>query len=141
MNQHMLSEEQVSSYVDALIRLGVLHRVAGQEGDDEVIRFRVKSKRVIGRLLGGEFGEPPGGVEIVPWFSCMLVKVLLEERDIAVSKEEFTGMAAVIMGFMTEPDILRRLQSGEGRLVVSRAPAKRGGTGRSAASVKDRQTS
>ena len=122
----MLSEEQVSSYVDALIRLGVLHKVPGRPGDDEVIRFKVQSKRIIGRILEGEFGEPPGGAETVPWFSCMLVKVLLEERDVAVSKEEFTGMAAVIMGFMTEPDVSRRLQSDDGRLVISRAPAKRG---------------
>jgi hypothetical protein len=121
----MLSEEQVSSYVDALIRLGVLHKVPGRDGDDEVIRFRVQSKRV-GRILEGEFGEPPDGPEAVPWFSCMLVKMLLEEKDIAVSKEEFTGLAAVIMGFMTEPDVSRKLQSGDGRIVVSRAPAKKG---------------
>ena len=136
----MLSEEQVSSYVDALIGLGVLHRVEGQEGDDEVIRFKVKSKRVIGRILQGEFGEPPGGDEVVPWFSCLLVKVLLEERDITVSKEEFTGMAAVIMGFMTEPEVSRRLQSSERRLVISRAPAKRAGSGRTAQTVKERRT-
>jgi hypothetical protein len=123
----MLSEEQVSSYVDALIGLGVLHKVPGQDGDDEVIRFRVQSKRIIGRILGGEFGEPPGGAGAVPWFSCMLVKVLLEERDIAVSKEEFTGMAAVIMGFMTEPGVSRRLQSDDGSLVINRAPPKKGG--------------
>jgi len=122
----MLSEKEVSSYVDALIRLGVLHRVPGQEGDDEVIRFRVQSKRVVGRILDGEFGEPPEGADVVPWFSCMLVKMLLAERDIAVSKEEFTGMAAVIMGFMTEPDLSGRLQSDDARMVVSRPPGKRG---------------
>jgi hypothetical protein len=117
----MLNEEQVSSYVDALIGLGVLHKVRGQDGDDEVIRFKVKSKRIIGRILEGEFGEPPGGAEAVPWFSCMLVKVLLEERDIAVSKEEFTGMAAVIMGFMTEPDV-PRFGEDENELVAPRRP-------------------
>jgi hypothetical protein len=122
----MLSEEQVSSYVSALIRLGVLHKVPGQDGDDEVIRFRVQSKRILGRILEGEFGEPPEGPEAVPWFSCMLVKMLLEERDIAVSKEEFTGMAAVIMGFLTEPEVSRKLQPSDGRLVISRAPAKKG---------------
>jgi hypothetical protein len=124
----MLTEEQVSSYVNALIRLGVLHKVPGQDGDDEVIRFRVQSKRILGRILEGEFGEPPEGPEAVPWFSCMLVKMLLEERDIAVSKEEFTGMAAVIMGFMTEPAVSQKLQSSDGRLVISRAPAKKEGT-------------
>ena len=122
----MLSEEEVSSYVDALIRLGVLHKVPGQDGDDEVIRFRVQSKRVVGRILDGEFGKPPEGADVVPWFSCMLVKMLLEERHIAVSKEEFTGMAAVVMGFMTEPDLSGRLHSDDARMVVSRATAKKG---------------
>jgi hypothetical protein len=122
----MLSEEEVSSYVDALIRLGVLHKVPGQDGDDEVIRFRVQSKKVVGRILEGEFGEPPEGADVVPWFSCMLVKMLLAERDIAVSKEEFTGMAAVIMGFMTESDLSERLHSDEARMVVSRPPGKKG---------------
>jgi hypothetical protein len=122
----MLSEAEVSSYIDALIGLGVLHKVRGNDGDDEVIRFKVQSKKVIGRLLEGEFGEPPEGAEAVPWFSCLLVKMLLEERDLIVSKEEFTGMAAVIMGFMTEPDVSRRLQSDDRRLVISRARGKRG---------------
>jgi hypothetical protein len=122
----MLSEEEVSSYVDALIRLGVLHKVPGQAGDDEVIRFRVQSKKVVGRILDGEFGEPPEGADVVPWFSCMLVKMLLAERDIVVSKEEFTGMAAVIMGFMTEPEVSGRLRSDDARMVVNRPPGKKG---------------
>jgi hypothetical protein len=121
-----LSEEQVSSSIDALIRLGVLHIVPNQDGGDEMIRFKVRSKRVIGRIFGGEFGEPPEGADAVPWFSCILVKTLLDERDIAVSKAEFTGMAAVIMGFMTEPAASLRLRSDDDGLVVSRARAKKG---------------
>jgi len=90
-----------------------------------LIRFKIEPDELVRRVLGGEFGELPEGEEMVPWFSCMLVKTLLEDRHMAVTKEEFTGMAAVIMGFMTEDSLLRRLHSSDDELVVSHRRTKK----------------
>jgi hypothetical protein len=123
----MLNEEQVTSYIDGLIRLGVLHKVPGKD-EDELIRFKVDADRLMGRIFSGEFGEPPEGVDVVAWFSCILLKILLEEKDLAVSKEEFTGMAAVIMGFISEAAVMRMLHTDYDRPVISQTrPKKKSG--------------
>jgi hypothetical protein len=122
----MLSEEEVSSCINALTRLEVLERVSAKDNEGELFRFKVRAGRVIGRIIGGEFGEPPEGSELVPWLSCILLQILLEEEDIVVPKEQFTGMAAVIMGFMSEGAAMRRLHLGYDRPVISHERAKKG---------------
>jgi hypothetical protein len=115
----MLSEEQVSSCIDGLIRLGVLHRVPGRAGEEELIRFKMGTDGLIGRIFHGEYGEPPEGVDVVPWFSCILLKALLEEEKVSVSREQFTGMAAVIMGFVSEGAVPQAQPSGQDEAVIS----------------------
>ena len=80
----MLSEVKVSSCIDGLVRLGILER-QGERGGDELLGLKAMPKGVIGRVAGGEFGEPPEGVELLPWFSCILLKIHLEEKDVTVS--------------------------------------------------------
>jgi hypothetical protein len=122
----MLSEEEVSSCINALIRLGALESIRAQDRKGEMFRFKIRAERVIGRVIGGEFGEPPEGVELVPWLSCILLQILLEQNDIAVSKEMFMGMAAVIMGFMEEGAVMRKLHSEYDRPIISRVRARKG---------------
>jgi hypothetical protein len=120
----MLSEVKVSSCIDGLVRLGILER-QGERGGDELLGLKAMPKGVIGRVAGGEFGEPPEGVELLPWFSCILLKIHLEEKDVTVSKEEFTAMAAVIAGFMLEGAVKRGLSAGYGRPVLSHPRSRR----------------
>lgn len=122
----MLSEEDVSSCIDRLIRLGVLAPVLEEGEGRELIRFNVPPEGMIGRIVGGEFGEPPEGVELVAWFSCIMLKILLEERDISVSKKDFIAMAAVMTGFMSKAAVDRILHSGYDRPVISQRRAKQG---------------
>jgi len=118
-NQHMLSEEEVSSCIEGLIRLGVLESVLDAPNRGELVRFKVPTEGLITRIVGGEFGEPPEGVELVAWFSCIMLKILIEERDIAVSRKEFIAMAAVMTGFMSEAAVDKLLTSQHGSPVLS----------------------
>ena len=119
----MLSEEEVSSCIEGLIRLGVLETVPEVPDRGELVRFIVPAEGLIGRIVGGEFGEPPEGVELVAWFSCIMLKILLEERDIPVSKREFTAMAAVMTGFMSEAAVERLLHAEYDRPMISQRRA------------------
>jgi len=123
-DQHMLTEEQFSACIEALTRLGVVEKVPGDGREGQRLRLKVKAERLLARIITDGYGEPPKGVEPVPWFSCIILKILLEEKDIAVSKEEFTAMAAVIMGFMSEAAVERILHSGYDRPVISHWRAK-----------------
>lgn len=119
----MLSEEEVSSCIERLIRLGVLEAVLEEPNRGELIRFRIPDMELIVRIAGGEFGEPPEGVELVAWSSCIMLKILLEEGGIPVSKDEFTAMAAVMTGFMSEAAVERLLHLPYDRPVISHARA------------------
>ena len=121
----MLNDEQFSSCIEALSRLGVVERVAGEHGRGERLRLKLETEGVIGRIFGGELGDPPRGPELVPWFSCAVLKTLLDDKQVVVSKPEFTAMAAVIAGFLTEADVARRLRPEDHHQVVSPGPAKR----------------
>jgi hypothetical protein len=127
----MLSEERFSSCVQTLSRLGVVERVEG--GDGERFRMKLEAEGVLGRVFGGEFGDPPDGPSLVPWSSCVILKIVLDDRRVAVSKEEFTAMAAVLAGFMAEAEVSLRLQSRHGRPVLSQrrtdAGTRRRGSG------------
>jgi len=120
----MLSEEDVSSCIDRLIRLGVLAPVLDEGDGGELIKFNVPPEGMIGRIVGGEFGEPPEGVELVAWFSCIMLKILLEERDTSVMKKDFIAMAAVMTGFMSKAAVDRLLHSEYDRPVISERRAK-----------------
>jgi hypothetical protein len=119
----VLSKEEFTSCIDALVEMGAVER---GEGDDkrETLCLRVKTEGLIGRVVGGEFGEPPGGSGLLPWFSCILLKTLLEERDFFVTKDEFTGMAAVIAGFMSEAETESRLHAVLDKPLVSQRRAR-----------------
>jgi hypothetical protein len=121
----MLTDEQFSSCIEALSRIGVVERVAGEGAKGERLRLKLETQGVIGRIFGGEMGDPPRGPGLVPWFSCAALKILLDEKGLVVSKEEFTAMAAVIAGFMTEADLERRPRPGDDRPLISQSRAKR----------------
>ena len=122
----MLSEEQFSSCVEAQTRLGVLEKVPHQTKQGGLLRLKVSPERIIPRVLAGEFGEFPEGDEVVPWFSCVLLKGLLEEKGIGVSKEEFTAMASVITGFMAEAAVVRGIRTRSNAPVIRRGRERRG---------------
>jgi len=115
----MLTEDQVSSCIDALVRLGALDKVAVEDGGGEQLRLKVLPERIVSRIAGGEFGAPPEGAELTPWLSCIILKTLLEERDVGVSKEEFTAMAAVLTGFLSEAALEPVARPDSGRPVIS----------------------
>ena len=120
----MLSDEQFCSCIEALTGLGVVEKVT--EGDErEFLRLNLHTEGVIGRAFGGEFGEPPSGPGFVPWFSCIALKSLLDSKGVVVTKEEFTGMAAVVAGFMSEAEAALRVQSRHDQPVISQRGAKR----------------
>jgi|SRR5271163_3183426 len=120
----MLSDEQFSSCIEALVRLGVVERVEGGAGG-ELLRLNLPTEGVLGRIFGGEFGEPPSGPGLVPWFSCVVLKILLDAKGVIVTKEEFTGIAAVLAGFMTKADMARTLRLVGDRPVIRQRSAKR----------------
>jgi hypothetical protein len=112
----MLSEEQVSEYLEGLVRLGIVERLPPVAGL-ELFRLNLRDDKLLGRILSGDFGELPDGVELVPWSACTIVKVLLQERGVTVTKEELAGMAAVFMGFLSEGAIIDGLRVRNGRPV------------------------
>jgi hypothetical protein len=118
----MLSEEQFSSSIEALSRLGLVERVEGREG--ERFRLKLEGEGLLGRVFGGELGEPPEGPGLVPWFSCVALKSVLERKEVVVSRDEFTCMAAVLSGFMSEAEVSLRLRSGHGHPVISHRRAR-----------------
>jgi hypothetical protein len=120
----MLSEEQFSSCIEALTRLGLVEKVPGERRGHERLRLKLETEGVLGRILGGEVGEVPKGSGLVPWFSCALLKIVLDERGVVATKEEFTGMAAVLAGFMSQAELSLRLQPGDDRPVISQRHAK-----------------
>jgi hypothetical protein len=119
----MLSEEEFTHSIEVLMRLGVLEAVPADRQRDELLRFKVPEGGLVARIVGGEFGEPPEGVELVAWFSCILLKILVEAGDASVSKEEFIAMAAILTGFMSEAAVVRLLHSPYDRPMISRVRA------------------
>lgn len=123
----MLREEEVSSCIQGLIGLGVLEPVFKESDRGELFKLKIPPVRLIGRILGGEFGEPPEGIELVPWFSCVMLKILLKEAGASISKDKFIAMAAVVTGFMSDAAIHRRLHSHYDSPVISRRRAGEAG--------------
>jgi hypothetical protein len=123
-DQHMLSEEDVSSCIEGLIRLGVLETVPEDRDRGELIRFNIPAEGVVGRIFGGEFGEPPEGAEMFAWFSCIMLKIVLEGKAVSVSKKEFTAMAAIITGFMSQAAVGRISHSRQPRPMMNPQAAK-----------------
>lgn len=127
----MLNEEQVSRYLDALVNLGAIERVPSAVGGPELFRLRVRDDRILGSILAGGLDEPPEGTDVVPWSACTIVKTLLEESQTSVSREEFAGISAVFMGFLSEGVVMRG-QSGKRTgqaIAASRSNRKRAGAG------------
>ena len=96
----------------------------GGHGRGERLRLKLEAEGVVGRILGGELGEPPKGSGLVPWFSCVLLKTVLDKKGVVATKEEFTGMAAVIAGFMSEAEVALTVQSGDDRPLISHRRAR-----------------
>jgi hypothetical protein len=120
----MLSDEQFSSCIEALVRLGAVER-ADRGGRGGLLRLNLPTEGVLGRIFGGEFGEPPSGPGLVPWFSCVVLEILLDGKGVVVTKEEFTGIAAVLAAFMTKTDMARTMRLVGDRPVIRRRSAKR----------------
>jgi hypothetical protein len=110
--------------MEALAELGVVEKVEGKGAEGERFLLRLDTEGVLGRIFGGEMGEPPKGSGLLPWFSCAFLNTVLDKKGVRVSKDEFTGMAAVIAGFMTEARPALGMRSGEERPVISHRPAK-----------------
>jgi hypothetical protein len=121
----MLSEEQFSACIEALTRLGAVERVPGHRREGERLRLNVKAEGLLARIITEGKAEPPEGVDPGQWYSCVITKLLLEEKNIEVSKEEFVGMAAVIMGFMSEGAAMQELHSRYDRPLISHKRAER----------------
>lgn len=119
----MLSQEQFSACIDALIHLGVVKKVETDSSDEELLRLSVPFEHIISRMVAAGYDQPPEGVDAVPWFACVMVKVLLDEKGIVVSKDELAGMASVVMGFISESSVMNTLQSRLNRPVI--APRRR----------------
>jgi hypothetical protein len=120
----MLSEERFSSCIEGLAQLGVVERVEGEDRAGERLRLHLETDGVLGRILGGEMGEPPKGDELMPWFSCMILQSVLDRKGVIVSKEEFTAMAAVITGFLSQAEFTLRAKARDDRPVIGQRPGK-----------------
>ena len=106
-----LRQEQFAACIDALIQLGVVKRVRTRSGHEEMIQLDVPIERLVGRIVAAGFEEPPEGEDYVSWFAVVLVKVLLDEKGMVVSREELAGMASVVLGFISESSAMEALQS------------------------------
>jgi len=76
-----------------------------------MIQLDVPIERLVGRIVAAGFEEPPEGEDYVSWFAVVLVKVLLDEKGMVVSREELAGMASVVLGFISESSAMEALQS------------------------------
>ena len=115
----MLSEDQFAACVDALIQLGVVKRVRTRSGHDEMIQLDIPVERLVGRIVAAGYEEPPEGEDFVSWFAVVLVKTLLDEKGLVVSGQELTGMASVVLGFISESSAMEALQNKFDRPVIS----------------------
>ena len=122
----MLNEDQLSVCIDALIRLGIIETVAGDGREGELLRLKAPPQRLVARILSEARGGPPEGMDLIPWFSISLVKTLLDVKKIQVPRDELAGMAAVVMGFITEGSVMQELRVGYSRPAVSRKLARKG---------------
>jgi hypothetical protein len=122
----LLSEEQVSACIDALNRLGVVERVPDERTGTESFRLNLGVEGLLERIASKGYDDPPEGVDVVAWFSCMVLKSILEAKEIAVSKEEFAGMAAVIMGFISEGSATGGSRAGSSRSTVDDPRERKG---------------
>jgi hypothetical protein len=107
----MLSQEQFSACIDELIRLGVVKKVRGRSGHSELLQLSVPIEHLAARIMEEGYDEPPDGAAIIPWFACVSLKILLDEKGIAVSREELAGLAAVVLGFISESSVMHTLHS------------------------------
>jgi hypothetical protein len=107
--------------MDALIQVGVVKRVKGRSGHDELLQLDLPVDRLAGRIVAAGYEEPPEGEDFVSWFAVVLVKVLLDEKGIVVTGEELAGMASIVLGFISESSAMRALESKFDRPVISRS--------------------
>src|SRR6266849_2487562 len=115
----LLSQDQFSACLDALIQLGVVRRVKSGSGHDDMIQLDIPVNHLIGRIIAAGYEEPPEGEDFVSWFAVVLMKVLLDERQMVVSAEELAGMASVVLGFISESSALRTIQDKFDRPVIA----------------------
>jgi hypothetical protein len=115
----MLSQDRFAACIDALIQLGVVKRVKTRSGHDEMIQLDIPIERLVGRMVAAGHEDPPEGEDFVSWFAVVLVKVLLDEKGMIVSREELAGMASVVLGFISESSAMQALQSRFDRPVVA----------------------
>ena len=116
----MLSQDQFTACVDALIQLGVVKRVKARSGHDEMIQLDIPVERLVSRIVAAGYEEPPEGEDFVSWFAVVLTKVLLDEKRMVVSAEELAGMASIVLGFISESSAMRMLESKFDRPVIAR---------------------
>jgi hypothetical protein len=115
----MLSEGRLTACVDALIQIGVVKRVKGRSGHDEMIQLDIPVEHLVSRIVAAGYEEPPEGEDFVSWFAVVLMKVLLDERRMIVSAEELAGMASIVLGFISESSAMEVLKSRFDRPVVA----------------------
>lgn len=78
---------------------------------------------LVSRIIEVGYDDPPEGVDLVSWFTCAMMIVLLEEKGIVVSNDELAGMASVVMAFISESGAMDTLRSRFDRPVI--APQRR----------------
>lgn len=97
----MLSEVQFSEYVDALVQMGIIEVVAGEDSM-EWIKLKVPLERLLLEAIEHGYTEPPGDVKFLPWVSIILAKTIIEQRETLFSNDELAGIASVILGLLVE---------------------------------------
>jgi hypothetical protein len=115
----MLSQGRLTACVDALIQIGVVKRVKGRAGHDEMIQLDIPVEHLVSRIVAAGYEEPPEGEDFVSWFAVVLMKVLLDERRMVVSADELAGMASIVLGFISESSAMATLQNKFDRPVIA----------------------